>query len=61
MITKNIYIFQLTKKTVFRKTIATVRNDRDIRFKTIKVRRNYLVAKSNYHTTNYHSYNLLTM
>ena len=37
MITKNIYILKLINKAVFRKTIATVRNDRDISFKTIKV------------------------
>ena len=41
--------------------MENVRNLTNIKFVTTEARRNYLVAKSNYHTTNFFSENLLAI
>ena len=60
MILKNIF-FKLINNAVFGKTMENVRNLTNIKFVTTEARRNYLVAKSNYHTANFFSENLLAI
>ena len=43
--------FKLMNNSVFGKTMENVRKQRDIKLATNKNRRNYLVPKSNFHTT----------
>ena len=49
---------KLMNNTVFRKTMENVRKHRDIKLVTKEKRRNYLVSKPNYHTTNFFTENL---
>ena len=44
---------------VFRKTIENVRKDGDIKLVTTEARRNYLVSKPNYHTTQFFTEHVL--
>ena len=49
--------FTLMNNSVFGKTMANVRNHRDIKLLTNNERRNKLVSEPNYHTTKHFSEN----
>ena len=53
------YFFKLMNNSVFGKTMENVRNHRDIKLVTTDKRRNQLVSKPNYHTTEWFSKCLL--
>ena len=53
--------FNLRNNVVFWKTLENVRKHRDIKLVTTERRRNYLISKPNYHTTNLFTENLLAI
>ena len=53
--------FELMKNGVFRKTMETVRNHRDIKFVTTNRRSNQLVLEPNCHTTKHFPENLIAI
>ena len=52
-------LFKLVNNSVFGKTMANVRKNRDIKLVTADKRRNQLVLEPNYHTTKWFSEDLL--
>ena len=52
-------LFKLMNNSVFGKTMANVRKNRDIKLVTTDKRRNQLVLEPNYHTTKWFSEDLL--
>ena len=52
------HFFKLTNNAVFGETIEHVRKHRNIKLKTRKMRRNYLLSEPNYHTTKFFKENL---
>ena len=54
------HFFKLTNNAVFGETIEHVRKHRNIKLKTRKRRRNYLLSEPNYHTTKFFKENLET-
>ena len=55
------YFFELMKNAIFRKTVENERKYRDIKLVTTERRKNYLVSKTNYHTTKLFTENLLAI
>ena len=55
------HFFKLLNNAVFGNTIENLREHRDIKILTTKIRRNYLVSEPNYHTTNFFRENLLVI
>ena len=53
--------FKLMNNAVFEKTIANVRNHRDIKLVTTERTRNYLVSEPNYRATKLFTENLLAI
>ena len=53
--------FTLMDNAVFAKTMKNVRKHRDIKLVATERRRNYLVSKTNYHTTKFFTENLLAI
>ena len=53
--------FELMSSAVFGKTMENVRKNRDIKLVTTERKRNYLVSKPNYHTTQFFIENLLAI
>ena len=53
--------FKLMNKTVFGKTMESVRKRRNIKLVTTERRRNYLVSEPNYHTTEFFIENVLAI
>ena len=52
--------FKLMNNAVFGKTMKNMRKYRGIKLVVTERRRNYLVSKPNYHTTNFFTENILT-
>ena len=52
--------FKLMNSSVFGKTMDNVRKDKDVKLVTKERRRNYLVSKSNYHTTKFFYRNFIS-
>ena len=60
MILKKIF-FKFLNNAAFGKTVENMRKHRDIKLVTTERRRNYLVSKSNYHTSKIFAEHLLAI